>query len=67
MILSFTMSLTGLLLGAAFSLLVSFIITAVSNHYHMKQCERELYEITGMTIDEFESWLDLSREDQQAE
>lgn len=67
MVLSFTMSLTGLLLGAVFSLLVSFVITAVSNHYHTKQCERELYEITGMTIDEFERWLDLSREDKHSE
>lgn len=63
MILSFTMSLNGLFLSIIIGLLVSFVIIAVSNHYRRKQFERELYESTGMTVDEFERWLDLSRED----
>lgn len=59
MILSFTISLTGLFLVIVCSLLVSFVIIVVSNHYRMKQFEKELYESTGMTVDEFEKWLEF--------
>lgn len=59
MILSFTMPFTGLVLMIMFGSLVSFVIIVVSNHYRMKQFERELYESTGMTVDEFEKWLEF--------